>query len=107
MHEKCRNPKTPRFHRVAAFIVVLAMVALMLFSASYLTTETNHHCTGEHCLICACLQLCENILRQMGTGTSVLAFPVLLAAFFILPLPSQKVPVSQSTLTAQKVRLNN
>lgn len=92
--------------RITASIMGLMMLVAVLFSAFYIAAKADHHCTGEDCPICACIQQCENILRGFRGGMtarlSVIApviLTLLLAAFFVTVLP-------QETLVSRKVRLN-
>ncbi|MCR5648213.1 MAG: hypothetical protein K6F67_01595 [Oscillospiraceae bacterium] len=85
----------------------LMMLVLVLFSAFYIAAEADHDCSGEDCLVCACIRQCENALRVVGDGTAAGSaavapvFVILLAAAFVI------AAASPDTLISVKVRLNN
>lgn len=91
---------------VAILLGIVILLALLL-SAFCIVAEIDHDCTGENCPICACIQQCENNIRQMGDGTVAMIAAVLLIAFFLLPSLLIVTNLSQATLVTQKVRLNN
>ena len=91
---------------VAILLGIVILLALLL-SAFCIVAEIDHDCTGENCPICACIQQCENNIRQMGDGTVAMIAAVLLIAVFLLPPLFIVTNLSQATLVTQKVRLNN
>ncbi len=102
-----RNSHPSGAKRFAAGAMGLLMLLVVLFSAFCIAAEADHDCTGEDCLICACIRQCENTLREFCAGTAACLSavapvnPVLLAAAFAI------AAVSQDTLISRKVRLNN
>ncbi len=96
-----------KYKGIAAGILGILMFVIMLLSAHYIAAEADHECTGEDCPICACVQLCENTLHQLGDGIALMAAVVLpivllyICAFLYAPDHPQETPVSR------KVRLNN
>ena len=83
------------------------MLVIVLFSASFIAAEADHDCSGDDCPICACIQQCENTLRQIGScavGQSAVIIPAIL--FFISVLFSACI-YRQETPVSRKVRLNN
>ena len=101
-----RGSKESDIRRIAAGIIGLMMLVIVLFSAFYIAAEANHDCTGEDCLICSCIQQCENTLRGIGGGTSGQSSAIIpflfvsLAALFT-------IAAAPNTLISQKIRLNN
>ncbi len=96
-----------KVRRTAAGVMGIMMLVIVLLSALCIAAEADHDCTGEDCLICACIGQCENILRGIGDGTAAqlsAVIPVLLILFFAALLVAE---FSQETLIAKKVRLNN
>ncbi|MBQ7562497.1 MAG: hypothetical protein IJT16_00740 [Lachnospiraceae bacterium] len=92
--------------RIAAGIVGVMMLVVVLFSASYIAAEADHDCAGDDCPVCVCIQLCENILNQVGdvaTRVSIAAPVVFLLLFVLFSVYS----IPQETLISKKVRLNN
>lgn len=93
--------------RIAAGIMGLLMLAIVLFSAFYIAAEAGHTCTGEDCLICACIAQCENTLHQIGTGA---VLQTAIAVSIVLMLISALLSASgflQETPVLRKVRFNN
>ena len=96
-----------RKQRLLAGFTCAAFVVVAFFSLLFIAKEAHHDCTGEGCLVCACIHQAEQTLKQIGTGSSGTAgafapqFP-LVVAFLCLPL---FVPVA--SLISQKVRMNN
>ena len=96
-----------KVRRTAAGVMGIMMLVIVLLSALCIAAEADHDCTGEDCLICACVQRCENTLCGIGEGKSSQSsalVPVLcvliLAALFVAELP-------QETLVSGKIRLND
>ncbi|MBR5419884.1 MAG: hypothetical protein IK115_01905 [Lachnospiraceae bacterium] len=95
-----------REKKIALFLGLTALFALLL-SSFLITLENHHHCHGEDCPICACIQQCRDNLRQLGDTLlpSVVCFvlftAVLSAAF------SDTAPVLQDSLVSRKVRMDN
>ncbi len=98
---------TSKAVRIAAGILGALMLVVMLFSALYIVEEAEHHCVGDDCPICACIQQCGTMLRGFsGKLTAQLSavMPVILVLLFVV------IPVtapSRHTLVFGKVRLNN
>lgn len=49
--------------RIISGSIAFLMLAVMLFSAFYITAEAEHDCSGHDCPICVCIQQCENMLQ--------------------------------------------
>ena len=93
--------------RTAAWALALFMLMVMLASSFFISTEINHHCDGEDCPICACIQQCENTLRQVGDGTVLLAVAIIPLILFVVSAVRAGFDSLRETLVSQKVRLNN
>lgn len=93
--------------RITAMLVSAMMLAAILCSAVYIATETGHDCSGEDCPICACLQICDNILNRIGGGTALQEPGALQAVRFVLLVPLPVCYAIRDTLILQKVRMNN
>jgi len=85
----------------------MLILCVMLFSTLFIAAEADHDCKGEDCPICACIQQCENSIRQIGNGSALqmaivapFVFIIVSAFFVVFDLP-------QETLVLRKVRLNN
>ncbi len=93
--------------RLAACIMGVMMLFVVLFSSYYLAEEADHHCYGEDCPICACMEQCENTLHQMGDGLIILIAAVLPALVFFFTVLPAVCELCRETPISQKVRLNN
>lgn len=102
-----RNLNTSKVLRITAGIMGLMMLVLIAFSAFYIAAEADHDCSGEDCLICACIHQCENTLRGIGNGTAVKSAVVVAIVFILLAAAFVIPPELQDTLVSKKVRLNN
>ena len=71
--------------RVSAMLLACVLTAVMLFSVFFIALEADHDCSGEDCVICAVLSVCEQALhRLMGFGqTAASALLVSAAAAFV------------------------
>ena len=91
----------------AAILICMAFLVVMLASFFYIAKEENHNCTGEDCPICYEISVCQENLKNLGTGLAVAAMPgqnilpVLVAAILCF------VVVCRISLVSQKVRLND
>ena len=93
--------------RIAAGIMGLTLLLVILLSALFLIAEADHDCAGEDCPICACLQLCSNVLRRFGGAVFVLlsvAAPVILLLFAAV---SGAAVFAQETPVSRRIRLND
>ena len=101
-----RSTNTSKAIKVSAGIIAAMLLVVLLFSAFFIVAETHHDCAGEDCLICSCIQQCENTLRGISGGTSGQSSAIIpflfvsLAALFT-------IAAAPNTLISQKIRLNN
>ncbi|ETP73650.1 hypothetical protein UYO_0287 [Lachnospiraceae bacterium JC7] len=93
--------------RIAAGIMGLMMLFVVLFSASFVALESVHDCTGEECPICACINQCENTLRQVGGGMDLQPDPVLPVFLTLIAVFPVVDSLTAETLVSRKIRLNN
>ena len=101
------NSRKIKMNKALAGIMATMILLVMLFSAIFIVSHTDHDCTDEDCPICACLQQCENILHGASDGSQFTAsgfIPVVLIAGFILV--SYCIVISDTPVLA-KVRMNN
>ena len=52
--------------RLASVLALLAAF-ILLFSVLFIALEVDHDCCGEGCAICAQIQVCEDLLRNLLT----------------------------------------
>ena len=69
--------------------------------------ETNHHCTGEACPVCANIHQAEQTLRNLITGTIVHAAVNPILIMCVLVIADHVLFIARTSLVSQKVRLNN
>ena len=92
--------------RITAWIALIAVVCVMLFSVIYISKHADHECTGTECPICAVMEQCGNNIKNIGT------IIVAIVATFFLCVSSQKsvqyaiTKYSDDSLISRKVRLN-
>ncbi|MCR5118411.1 MAG: hypothetical protein K6B44_02180 [Lachnospiraceae bacterium] len=86
-------------------IMSIMLLFAMLFSVFFLVAEAGHHCDDDDCAICACMQICEKQLRDVGGS-----LPVSFLVVFSLSVLCAKVLYSavypKAFLFSYKVRLN-
>lgn len=90
-----------------AFIVMIAVLFVMLFSCFYLSCQADHQCADTDCPVCAMIGQCINNLKQIGEAV---VLSVCLSAFcvaFLLIKGAYNFDVSDNSLLSQKVRMNN
>jgi hypothetical protein len=94
-------------NKIIAAIMGVMMLVVVLVSASYVAVESGHDCTGEDCPICACINQCENTLRQVGGGVDFQADTVLPVVFILIMAVSGSAILTAETPVSRKIRLNN
>ncbi len=102
-----KNCRETKMNRTLTGIMAAMILLVMMFSAIFIVSHTDHDCTGEDCPVCACLQQCENILHGAGDGSRVTVsgiIPIVLITGFILV--SYGIVISDTPVSA-KVRMNN
>ena len=93
--------------RITAWIALVAVVFVMLFSVIYILKHADHECTGAECPVCAVMDQCSNNIKNIG-----IIVAVVVAAFFLC-LSIQKcvqfvfAVCPDYSLISQKVRMNN
>lgn len=107
MSKSYENSNISNSQRIAAALLGIAVLVALLFSAFFMTAETDHRCTGEDCPICACIHQCSQNIRQIGDGTVGQIHFVVTVSFLLLPLLCNITNLFYATPVTQKVRLNN
>ena len=96
------------FIRLAAVLTGLIVLFVLLFPAVCFALEAHHHCVGDGCRVCACLQQCAVVLHRTGANPNrsagLLPFAVLSLVGAVLFVSLRRAPLSP---VAGKVRLNN
>ena len=92
--------------RLASVFALLAAF-MLLFSVLFIALEADHDCCGEDCAICAQIQACEDLLRNLLT---VAALTVAARCYFALVCGfagKECCCVHPHTLIALKVKLSD
>ncbi len=92
-----------RFFSVFAMILAL----IMLFSVLYIALESDHDCCGEGCAVCAQLQACEDLLRNLLLTTAVLTAAGSFCVLIFFAAAESCGFIRPRTLTALKVKLSD
>ena len=95
-------------HRTAALLIALVLALSLLLGAAFVLAELHHHCTGEHCKICAAV---AHTVAYLKAGTASVALPVLIAfALFvslIILLCTTQGSIVKPSLVSLKVKLSD
>ncbi len=92
--------------QIPAWIAIVAVLFVMLFSALYISMHADHDCTGDECPICAEMVLCVNNIKNIGTFVVAVSACVFLV-FSFQEIGKCKDAVEFScSLISQKVRIN-
>lgn len=92
--------------RIAAILLILAVLFFVLFSVFFIVHEADHDCSGDDCPVCMLIQIYEDNIRQVGSGDAASATGILV--FLALTMPVfMAFSVRTSTLISNKIRLNN
>lgn len=59
--EKMKNKS-----RLTAIILSLIIILSILFSVIYITGNINHECSGNNCNVCHNIEICEQVINQIG-----------------------------------------
>lgn len=88
---------------------LLALIfGISVFSAiAFEAAEFDHDCTGEGCIVCMALEMCDNILR-LGSSAALAAAAVVSVLIFVSAAGFEyKKEQHPSTLISLKVRLDS
>ena len=93
--------------RISAGIIGIMMLVIMLFSAFYIASEAGHHCTGEDCPVCTCIQICKNTLHQVCPINPAPSYIILFTGILMLLTVLFEVIRPHESLISQKIRINS
>ena len=96
-----------KLNRVLAGIMAFMVLFVVLFAAFFVVSHTHHHCSGEDCPVCACIQQCENLLNGAGGSFLFTAAGVLPVVLVIGSIIVSICVVILDTPVSAKVRMNN
>ena len=88
-------------------LLAAVLAVVMLSSAIYLAVEADHDCSGDDCVICHQIGVCENLLKSLGLAGAAAA----ISAAFTYTVCRAILPCAEMngtlTLVALKVKLSN
>ena len=88
-------------------LLAAVLAVVMLSSAIYLAVEADHDCSGDDCVICHQIGVCENLLKSLGLASAAAA----VTAAFTYTMCKAILPCAETTdtltLVALKVKLSN
>ncbi|MCD8196232.1 MAG: hypothetical protein LUE24_03565 [Lachnospiraceae bacterium] len=94
-------------NRAVAFILALAVLFVMFFSAFYITKNANHDCIGEDCPVCEQIAVCETTLYGISTVMQSGVAAVFIPALCILAAKTFYLFFFSDTLVSLKVKLSS
>ncbi|MCR5252031.1 MAG: hypothetical protein K6E50_15660 [Lachnospiraceae bacterium] len=101
------NAKKTKLISLISCMISMLLCVLALLSSYYVAMETGHVCEEEECHICACLELCEAVLHQLGTSIPVVVAVLLPFILFLSADVAGKDIFVRQTPVSKKIRLNN
>lgn len=93
--------------RVISGVICALLLAVTLFSVSYIAMEAGHHCDCEECPICACIEICEAIMNQVGSASIILTAVALGFLYFTSKDDPVICLIRRQTPVTGKIRMNN
>ena len=94
-------------NRVISMLLVVTVLFVMLFSASYMAVKANHDCIGEGCTVCHQMDLCKNFQKNLAAALLLAAIVGLLSFALICCVSLGHKTKVQDTLITLKVELLN
>ena len=95
-------------NRICSIAVSFLLLLTLFFSLLFIAEEMGHHdCTGEDCPVCAVIELCINNVEKCGTAIIAAAIAAVVMITFSNDENKYKEEIVFSSLTGNKVRLNN
>ena len=99
-----RNDRTKR---ILTVLLIIAVCLAMLFSVCFLACSSHHDCTGEDCVICMQISLCESILRTLSQTAAAVSF-VGAAVYLAVSVSSDaKDQTGAASLVVLRVKLSD
>lgn len=103
-----RTTNPARLRRITAIAICALFLLALLLSTLFVFVERHHHCTGDHCVICAAVSRTMTYLKAEA-GVSLIAVALvgtLYAMFLLVAIPA--TPDAQThSLVALKVKLSD
>lgn len=89
--------------RAIAIIICVVFALALFFSFDFIIENTNHECSGDHCPICAVLQVAEEI----SGGTKKAVVSMLISALFIVAIYIIRRQINISLAAVTPISLND
>ena len=99
-------PGDKNIRKLYSVIVLSVLLLFVVFSVFFIATETTHDCCGSDCPVCACIQFCESMLRQIY-GDSISHGVIICAVLFCVLFSLYLYNIIPETLVSQSVRMDN
>ena len=90
-----------------ASVLALLVAFIMLFSVLFIALEADHDCCGEGCAVCAQIQVCEDLLRNLITAAALVVAAWCLYALIRVFADTNCCSVHPHTLIVLKVKLSD
>jgi hypothetical protein len=90
-----------------ASVLVLLVACIMLFSVLFIALEADHDCCGEGCAVCAQIQVCEDLLRNLITAAALVVAAWCLYVLIRVFADTNCCSVHPQTLIVLKVKLSD
>ena len=90
-----------------AWIAMIAIVFVMLFSVIYISQHVDHECTGSECPICAVMEQCSNNIKSIGAMAAIIVATLILYSAIQKGVQYIITVCLNCSLVFQKVRMNN
>ena len=91
--------------KIIKTITAVMLLVCMFFSLFFIVAEAGHECHDDDCAVCACIQLCEKQLDQIGCGL-IAAVCVFMFVRMLYSVSLYSAVYPKAFLTEHKVRLN-
>ena len=97
-----------KFKSISALAAALAVLVVLLFSASYTANHVNHSCYHqEDCPICATMAICNQNLKQIGEALAACLVGFMLLLLLAARKETLFVVYTNHTPVSRKIRMNN
>ena len=90
-----------------ASVLVLLVACIMIFSVLFIALEADHNCCGEGCAVCAQIQVCEDLFRNLITAAALVVAAWCLYSLTRVFADADCCSVHPHTLIVLKVKLSD
>ncbi len=98
--------QTMKTKKLTAWIAVIAVLFVMLFSVIFVSEHIDHDCTGAECPVCAVMEQCSINIHSLGTVITV-SVAFILCISILKGVQHITAVYTDYSLISQKVRMNN